>query len=191
MRRQLRRTAIVVFATSLLLMGAARPAKTVPSKKWAATFCTSIGTWRDEVKAGATSLSSATGSSGSTPQALIGKMADYLAGVTKSTHKAGATITRAGTPDSKQGKQAAAAVVKGFKKAEGNIRTLTKDLDRMQSEAPAQLLTDLAPYKDGSNVQTALQPISDGLQQASTKYDNDGKLGRAMSSVAACKALNG
>lgn len=191
MIRQTYRTVAVVAAISLLLMGAARPTKTVPAQKWAAGFCTTISTWRDNTKAGAGNISTASAAPGATAQSIVAALAKYMTSVTKATDKAGNAIQRTGAPNTKQGKPATAALVQGFNKAERNLRKLTTALNTIKTESNTKLLADLQPYKDGSNVEAAFKPITDGINAASSKYDKDGKLNAALSAAPACRALNG
>jgi hypothetical protein len=191
MIRQTYRTVALVAVIALLLMGAARPSKTVPAQKWATAFCTTISTWRDNTKAGAGNIATASAAPDATAQSIVAALAKYMTSVTKATDKAGKALRRTGVPNTNQGKSATAVLVKGFDKAESNLRKLTTALNKIKTESNTQLLADLKPYKDGSNVKAAFKPITDGIDAASSKYDKDGKLNAALSAAPACRALNG
>ncbi|MFN8036223.1 MAG: hypothetical protein U0V73_09845 [Acidimicrobiia bacterium] len=188
MSRRTLATIGAVTIVSLALMGAGRPAGTVPASKWAATVCRSITTWRDDVATGASSVRDAAQAPGATPSSVVGALAGYLRSVTAATRTSGRRITKAGVPDTRQGKRAAAALAKGYSAAVKNLGRLAAEIDAMRDLPPARLAAAITPYEDPARIDTAFTPIQRGFE-AMSRYDKDGRLEAAMASQPACTAL--
>jgi hypothetical protein len=158
--------------------GAAAPSKTVPPKKWAKTVCPALADFVDSFNAIDSSL--AGGVSPPEAQELIISGIEGTIGVADDVI---AAVKKAGTPDAKKGKQAAATFTKEFK----NI---------MDTLVGAQALIVDLPTDDLDTFATESQAIRDQvLEEFDTSFEKfdeiDAKVEKAINADTACKAIAG
>jgi hypothetical protein len=172
----------MLTAASLMMIGlvatqagATLPSKTVPPKQWAKTVCPALSdfvstfTSIDEQLSGGVSPSEA--------QAIV------LAGIDDSITAAEGvvkTVKRAGTPDAKKGKAAAAVFTREF----GNIQDALDDAGARVGEL---VVTDAG---FGDELTAIRDDVISVFDESFTKFDKvDKAVNRALNANATCQAI--
>jgi hypothetical protein len=170
------------FVTLGILMtsaGATAPSKTVPPKKWAKSLCPALAdfvtAFNDTDRAVASASSAEEAQSGLV--AAIGNAESAAADVLK-------VLEKAGTPDTKKGKQTAAAYVKEFKSMKGVLADAGSTIRSLSTDDVAQFQSDI---EDAKTV------VTDSFSKSFDTMDSktNRTLDAALQADSECKAITG
>ncbi|MGZ6967983.1 MAG: hypothetical protein ACXVKN_09620 [Acidimicrobiia bacterium] len=177
---------VVVIAMLTMAMGL--PAKTVPPKKWAKSVCTSITDWTDSAQQGAADLKNELKGSDVNLRQVRAALTSYLGDTVDATTEMLDGIKHAGTPATPKGKQAAAALSRGFDKARTSLRRLRDQAKDLSVNNQAAALVDIDTLQARVSKQFA---SLESTFKSMDHYDPGHKLSKAFNATRACRALSG
>jgi hypothetical protein len=166
---------LLVLALSSVAAGATRSASPT---KWVSTFCGSVLTWEQTVKANTAKLDTALSGVKQTGKAAIptvkGKLVKYLGAIVGSTKTMTARIKAVGAPNVKDGSKLQSSVLSAFglvQKAFGQTLSAAKNLPTGDAKAFSKQALAVAKtlQANASRIQAAFVPV----QKYSTKELND------------------
>jgi hypothetical protein len=179
---------VAVLALSIVLMGAGFPAKHVPPKQWAKSVCSSVSTWVNDARTGATGLDqAATAGSPSIPK-IKAALVHYLSNTADSTGAVLDRLHHAGTPKTPKGKQAAAGLITGFEKIQHAAKGFVHDAKAVSTSNQTAALADLKSLQTRINNQFGSLNASFGNLG---RLDPGHKIAKAFKATRACRALKG
>ncbi len=184
------RTALIggVVIAALLLMGAGFPSKQVAPKHWATGVCTTVNTWVETTKTGATRLEASLAGTSPNLRRVRSALAGYLGDTAHATTRAIDGLDKAGTPKTPKGKQAAEGLTNGFKKIRNGLRKLQNEAKGMSVKHKAKALQQITSLN--REVNTEFASFSDAVGKLK-KLDPNHQLRKAFQADQACQALSG
>ncbi len=151
----------------LVLSGVAAGAtQNASPKKWVATFCGSVLTWENTVKANAAKLdktvSALKQSGNSNLPVLKSQLAGFLGGLVKSTNTMVSTMKSVGTPDVKNGDKIQQVVVGAFQQVAKGFNAAKASAQSLPTNSKAKFV------KGASAIEATIQVTSTRGQSALT-----------------------
>ena len=176
---------------TLTTTAAGYPTKKVSATRWANSVCSAMGNWLEAVKQNSADVQQAAQEAQTSTDvtAITASFESLFANAGDETRTLAKAIKAAGYPDTPKGRQAQAALVKGFTKFAAAFDTLSARAGQLpRSGAQSDFLTQL----------TSLQTDSQRRMNDFDKYfgkldklDPGHRLKKAFKRAASCRAMNG
>ena len=192
MHRRPGRTVAVIAIAGLLTLtttAAGYPTKKVSSGRWANSVCTAMGNWLDAIKQNSADVEQATQEAQTSGDlaAITATFETLFSNAGNATRDVAKAIKRAGYPNTPKGKQAQAALVKGFgriARALDKLSTRANHLDAKGTQG--DVLTEMKSLQADSARRIG---EFDSYFGKLDRLDPGHRLQRAFKRAAACKAL--
>ena len=185
--------AVVAIAMAALLTlsttAAGSPTKKVSAARWADSVCTAVGDWLSAVKQNSQDVERAAQEAQSSADlsSITASLVSLISSEADATRTAAKAIKDAGSPNAPKGKQAQAALVKGFGKIAVAFDELAARAKRLPSSGAS---TDI--LKEMTSLQTESQRRTGDFGKYFGKLDKldpGHRLKRAFKRAPACRAL--
>ena len=188
MKKLTRAIAIATMAVIPVVGLSAAPAgaKTVTPQKWAAGFCTALSTWQDSIKASSADVTSAL-SDTTDLQKDKTTLVDFLSQAIDATDTAISDVKATGSPNTTNGTQIQAAIVKALGQAKSIFTKAEADSEKLPTDDAATFGTEATAID--TQIQNSSTSIDTGFAKVD-KLDKGGKLGKVVKATKACAFLS-